>query len=144
VADVETHPPSPVPRPHEPQTLQALLDLSGPGGFVVLLGSATRHAAGLAALMGGIHFVGVDAPAGVEESPVLSLLRSRNSIPLRPSMARGVVLGADRARPPWFEEALGILLRGRRLVIEGGIVPQLSGAKELASGDGLWVGEKTR
>src|SRR5438034_9165236 len=33
------------------QTLQALLDLSGPGGYVVLLGSAARHAVGLAGLM---------------------------------------------------------------------------------------------
>src|SRR5207247_11240286 len=44
------------------QTLQALLDLSGPGGYVVLLGSAARHAVGLAGLMGGIHFVGGTAP----------------------------------------------------------------------------------
>ena len=129
--------------PQESQTLQALLDLSGPGGFVVLLGEATRHAVGLAALMGGIHFVGVDPPPAVEESLVLSLLRAPGMIPLRPSMARGVVVGADRAQTPWFEEARSVLLRGRRLVIEGGIVPQLSGVKELASGDGLWVGEKT-
>jgi uncharacterized protein YbaR (Trm112 family) len=129
--------------PKESQTLQALLDLSGPGGFVVLLGSAARHAEGLAALMGGIHFVGVDPPPDVEESLVLSLLRAGEVIPLRPAMARGVVVGADRAQPRWLEEALGVLLRGRRLVIEGGIAPQLPGLKELASGDGLWVGEKT-
>src|SRR5579859_3119998 len=36
-------------------TLQALLDLSGPGGYVVLVGSAARHAVGLASLMHGIH-----------------------------------------------------------------------------------------
>ena len=36
-------------RPADAGTLQALLDLSGPGGYVVLLGSATRHAVGLAA-----------------------------------------------------------------------------------------------
>src|SRR2546430_15427280 len=29
--------------PVDPQTLQALLDLSGPGGYVVLVGSAARH-----------------------------------------------------------------------------------------------------
>ena len=37
----------------DPQSLQALLDLGGPGGYVVLLGSATRLAEGLAGLMGG-------------------------------------------------------------------------------------------
>src|SRR5258708_14195478 len=40
-----TPPPSPVPAPAD---LQALLELSGPGGFVVLLGSSPRHAVGLA------------------------------------------------------------------------------------------------
>ena len=93
--------------------------------------------------MGGIHFVGVDPPPDVEESLVLSLLRASETIPLRPSMARGVVLGADRAGAPWLDEAQRVLLRGRRLVVEGGIPPQLSGVKALASGDGLWVGEKT-
>src|SRR5438445_9767224 len=47
------------PLPADPQTLQALLDLSGPGGYVVLVGAAARHAVGLAGLMGGIHFIGI-------------------------------------------------------------------------------------
>ena len=68
--------------------------------------------------MGGIHFVGVDPPADVEESLVLSLLRAPGMIPLRPSMARGVVVGADRAGAVWFEEAQRVLLRGRRFVVE--------------------------
>jgi hypothetical protein len=93
--------------------------------------------------MGGIHFVGVDPPPDVEESLILSLLRAPEMIPLRPSMARGVVLGVDRAGPPWLDEAQRVLLRGRRLVIEGDFPQQLPGVKGLASGDGLWVGEKT-
>src|SRR5438445_210043 len=32
-----------VPSPPDAETLQALLDLSGPGGYVVLVGSAARH-----------------------------------------------------------------------------------------------------
>src|SRR5882724_8775548 len=70
-----TLPPSPVPLP-DAATLQALLDLSGPGGYVVLLGAAARHAVGLAALMGGVHFIGVNAPPDVAELPVLSLVRT--------------------------------------------------------------------
>src|SRR6266850_1673960 len=70
-----SHPASPIPLPDAP-TIQALLELSGPGGFVVLVGDAARHAVGLAALMGGVHFIGVNAPADVEELPVLSLVRS--------------------------------------------------------------------
>src|SRR5258706_551001 len=99
-----------------PADLQALLELSGPGGFVVLLGEATRFAAGLAGLMAGIHFVGVNAPADVEELPALSLLLASGAIPLRQSFARGVVVGADLATSPWLVEAHRILLRGRRFV----------------------------
>jgi len=141
--EADSPPSSLLPPPDDAQTLQALLDLSGPGGFVVLLGDATRHALGLAGLMGGIHFVGIDPPPELEESPVLSLLRSPGTIPLRPAMARAVVAGADRARGPWLEEAERVLLRGRRLVIEGDGADRPAGVTQLASGDGLWVGEKT-
>lgn len=124
------------------QTIQALLELSGPGGFVVLVGTAARHAVGLASLMGGVHFVGVNAPAGIEELPVLSLLRAGGSIPLRPSMARGIVVGADAVGEPWLEQAASVLLRGRRFVVEADDVSPPSGITKLAAGQGLWVGEK--
>jgi hypothetical protein len=119
------------------------LDLSGPGGYVVLIGDAVRHAVGLANLMGGIHFVGVNPPSDAEELPVLSLLQARGLIPLRPAMARGVVLGADVAGPPWLEEALRVLLRGRRLVVEREDMVAPAGVRQLAVGQGLWVGEKS-
>jgi uncharacterized protein YbaR (Trm112 family) len=142
VGEGGARPSSPVPRPQESQTLQALLDLSGPGGFVVLLGDATRHAPGLAGLMGGIHFVGVDPPTDIEESLVLSLVRTPGMIPLRPAMARGVVAGADRAGAAWLEEAQRVLLRGRRFVVERGDVEPPAEIKRLAAGQGLWAGEK--
>ncbi len=140
---VTSFPVSRVPSPDEAQTLQALLDLSGPGGFVVLLGSAARHAVGLASLMGGIHFVGINAPPDTEELPVLSLLRGAGVIPLRQAMARGVVVGAELAGAPWVAEAVRVLLRGRRLVIEAEKIPVPDGITRLASGEGLFVGEKT-
>ena len=95
-------PPSPVVI--DSQSLQALLDLGGPGGYVILLGSAARHAEGLASLMGGVHFVGINAPPDVEELPILSLLQSDRVIPLRQGMARGVVVGAELAATPWSAE----------------------------------------
>ena len=130
------------PRSPDAQTLQALLDLSGPGGYVVLVGSAARHAVGLAALMGGIHLIGVNAPADVEELPVLSLLACETMIPLRRAMARAVVVGPERASPPWLIEALRVLLPGRRLVIEDADATAPAGLKQLAVGQGLWVGER--
>ncbi len=131
------------PRSPDAQTLQALLDLSGPGGYVVLIGAAARHAVGLAWLMGGIHFVGINAPSDVAELPVLSLLMCDKMIPLRRAMARGVVVGLDRVASPWTDEALRVLLRGRRLVIEDERATASAGLKQLAVGEGLWVGEKT-
>jgi hypothetical protein len=122
-------------------SLQALLDLSGPGGFVILIGSAARHAEGLAALMSGIHFVGVNAPSDLEELPILSLLRSETAIPLRQAMARAVVVGSEYVAPRWLAEARRILLKGRRLVVEAEELTPPPGTKELAVGQGLWVGE---
>ena len=142
VAAPETHPASRISHPVDPQTLQALLDLSGPGGYVVLVGSAAGHAVGLAALMGGIHFVGVNPPPDTEELPVLSLVRCDAMIPLRPAVARSVVVGSDRASASWLSEARRVLLRGRRLVIEDEAASVPEGVSKLASGHGLWVGEK--
>ncbi len=124
------------------QTLQALLDLSGPGGYVLLLGSAARHAVGLAGLMGGIHFVGVNAPDDVEELPVLSLLACEAMIPLRQTVARAVVVGPDRLGAPWLAEARPVLLAGRRLVIESERVAAPAGLTQLALGHGLFVAER--
>jgi len=124
------------------QSLQALLDLGGPGGYVVLLGTAARHAVGLAGLMAGIHFVGVNAPPEVEELPILSLIQCDRVIPLRQSMARGVVVGEELANTPWGAEGLRVLLHGRRWVAEAEHPAQLAGLVKLAAGQGLWVGEK--
>src|SRR2546422_402704 len=117
-------PGSRLPPPGDAQTLQALLDLSGPGGYVVLLGSAAQHAVGLAGLMGGIHFVGVNAPDDVEELPVLSLLDCEAMIPLRQTVARAAVVGPDRLGAEWLAEARPGRPPGARAVsAEGGAEP---------------------
>jgi uncharacterized protein YbaR (Trm112 family) len=143
VATERPHLASRIPH-HEPdaQALQALLDLSGPGGFVGLVGSAARYAVALAGLMGGIHFVGVNPPPDVEELPVLSLLACATMIPLRQSIARGVVVGPELARAPWIAEAHRVLLRGRRVVVEDEAVAVPEGVTKLAVGHGLFVGER--
>ena len=138
-------PPSPAPGPRpdvDAPTLQALLDLASPGGYGVLVGSAARHAAGLAALMRGVHFVGVNAPPDTEELPMLSLVSCATGIPLRPAMARGVVLGAEAVAEPWLAEAARVVLPGRRLVAEREDVGGLPGITRLAVGQGVFVGER--
>jgi hypothetical protein len=92
--------------------------------------------------MGGIHFVGVNPPADLEELPVLSLLRCGSGIPLRAAMARGVVVGADAACEPWLGEAHRVLLRGRRYVVASDVVALPAGITRLAAAERLQVGEK--
>jgi uncharacterized protein YbaR (Trm112 family) len=133
-------PPSPVVL--EPQSLQALLDLGGPGGFVILLGSAARYAVALASLIGGVHFVGINAPPDVEELPVLSLVQSDRVIPLRGAIARAAVIGAELAGTSWAGEAVRVLLPGRRLVVESETAVPPEKVVQLAAGQGLWVGDK--
>ncbi|MFN2571409.1 MAG: hypothetical protein ABR537_07340 [Gemmatimonadales bacterium] len=134
-------PPSPLPSA-DAVTLQALLELSGPGGYVVLIGDAARQAARLGRLMAGIHFVGINAPAEIEEQPVLSLLFANEKVPMRTAVARGVVVGADLATSPWLVEAHRVLLRGRRFVVENEEPELPIGLGRLAAENGLWVGEK--
>jgi len=134
-------PPSPLPSA-DATNLQALLELSGPGGYVVLIGSAVHQAARLGGLMPGVHFVGVNAPAELEEQPMLSLLYANEQVPLRASVARGVVVGADLATSPWLVEAYRVLLRGRRFVVENEEPELPIGLVKLAAENGLWVGEK--
>jgi uncharacterized protein YbaR (Trm112 family) len=134
-------PPSPLPSA-DAAKLQALLELSGPGGYVVLVGSAVRQAPRLGSLMEGIHFVGINAPLEMEEQPMLSLLYANERVPLRTSVSRGVVVGADLATSPWLVEAHRVLLRGRRFVVENEEPELPIGLVKLAAEHGLWVGEK--
>jgi uncharacterized protein YbaR (Trm112 family) len=126
----------------DPQTLQALLDLGGPGGYVVLVGAAARHAVGLAGLMAGIHFVGINPPGDIDELPMLSLLVCDAMIPLRDAMARAAVVGVDRVESGWLAEAQRVVLRGRRVVVEQAAVAWPAGLTALAAGEGLSVGER--
>ena len=57
-------------------------------------------------------------------------------------MARGVVVPGDMTDGDWLAEAVRVLLRGRRLVVESEAV-NLPNVRQLASGQGLFVGEKT-
>lgn len=122
-------------------TLHALLGLTTPGGYVVLLGSATRFADALAPRMSGVHLVGVNPPPGVAAGTRLSLLRSPARMPLRSAVARGVVVGSEHCTPTWLDECARVLLRKLRLVAlsESASVP---GVQRLVAGSGVWIGQR--
>jgi hypothetical protein len=122
--------------------IRALLGLSGPGGYVVLVGEATCLASALVEKMPGVHWVAVNAPGSVIDSGMVSVVRSTEGIPVRTGVARGVVVGPDYARREWLREAARVVLRGLRVVVfdEPSAV---DGVEMMASSAGVWVGERS-
>lgn len=119
--------------------VQALLDLSGPGGYVVLLGSAAVLAEGLVSLQPDVHMVTVNDPQA-ESAKDSSRLYAEAMIPLRNGVARGVVVGAEYTTAPWLSDAARVLRRGRRLVALDD-APMPDGVDTLVTGAGVTVGE---
>ena len=122
-------------------SVHALLGLDGAGGYVVLVGSAARLAAGLAALLERVHVVLVNAPAERARPATSSALLGGRQLPLRDAMARGVVVGSEHAVAPWVAEGARVLLRGLRMVVFAEEV-EVGGLERLASGQGMWVGRR--
>jgi hypothetical protein len=129
------------PGPLTAAALATLLDLRGPGGFLLLLGAAARLGADLVPLVPDVHVVCLNAPEGTAWAPGCSLLRASGRIPLTASSMRAVVLGADAAAEPWLAEGVRVLLHGLRYVAEDEHASP-AGVAELARGAGLFVGEK--
>lgn len=138
----EVLPPNSMTKPSvEAHVVQALLNLSGPGGNVVLVGSAAFLGDGLSALMDGIHYIGANVPEGIAPSAALSALCCPTRIPLKSSSMRGVVLGVECANAEWMEEARRVLLRGQRVVALSDVVPP-DGISKLMQDAEVFVGEK--
>jgi uncharacterized protein YbaR (Trm112 family) len=123
------------------EAIAAFLGLSGPGGYVALVGDSARFAPGLAALLPGVHIVAVNPPEMVAESAAVSLLQSP-SLPLKTGSMRGVVLGSDHEDLRWRADAARSVLPGLRVVGQGA-PPGLSGTLDLlASAGGWWVARR--
>jgi len=116
----------------------AFLGLTGPGGYVVLVGGAALLGDELAGLLDGVHLVALNPPAAVSGSLDLSVIDA-GRIPLKAGSVRGVVLGAGYGSDPvWLEEAHRIVLPGLRIVGEGP-EPAHEGWESLGSAEGVWV-----
>ena len=119
--------------------MHAFLGLTGPGGYVVLVGAAAAAWRELAALNPGIAFVALNPPDVVrDEPPVLSVIRA-GRIPLKTRSMRGVVLGDPAGSDPgWAREAARVVLPGLR-VTGSGTPPDLPELELLGNAGGWWV-----
>lgn len=116
----------------------ALLGLTGPGGFVALIGAAAALAGDLAALVEGVHLVALNAPLGIVGSDSLSLVQAA-TMPFKAKSFRGVILGPGYGSDlVWLGEADRVTLPGLRIVGEGR-APARDGWEPLGSAGQVWV-----
>lgn len=123
--------------------LTALVGLSGPGGYLVLVGALGGLWKELSQANPGVGLVAVDPGAGVEDEPGVSVIRS-GRIPLRSRSMRGAILSRPLAEDPrWVKEAARVVLPGLRVVGEGPD-PSSDLIELMASAGGVWVGSTKR
>ena len=124
------------------EAVVAFLGLSGPGGYVALVGGVTVLATALARHLPGIRLVLVNPPAGTPDSEEASVLRAP-SLPLKSGSMRGTVLGADLGESSaWIDASVGSVLHGLRIVVEGAEPPP-DGVEILAQSGNCWVGRRS-
>ena len=123
----------------DPEGLTALVGLSGPGGYLALVGSVANLWKDFAELNPGVALVALNPGHGVVDAPGISVLRG-GRIPLKSRSMRGVVLGRPYGEDPhWVREGARVVLPGLRIVGEGADPPS-NAIDLLASADGVWVG----
>jgi hypothetical protein len=125
------------------EALTALVGLSGPGGYLVLVGRPAEDWRAVAQRNRGVGLIAVNPPPDVVDEPGISVLRSA-VLPLKSRSMRGVVLGSPFGGDPrWVGEAARVVLPGLRVAGEGP-VPD-SGTLDLrAAAGGAWVGTPRR
>jgi hypothetical protein len=116
----------------------ALLDLSSPGGFVVLAGSWAADAIALGELT-EVRALVVNPAVTLGENEWTSVLETRDRLPLAAASARGIALDAGTIADAFVDSAIQALRSGGRLVAPLALqVP--SDVRELARDSGVWVG----
>ena len=125
------------------EALTALVGLSGPGGYLTLVGSVADLWKDIAALNPGVGLVAVNPGPQVADEPGISVLRS-GRIPLKSRSMRGVVLGPPYADElHWVKEGARVVLPGLRIVGQGAD-PPADVIDLMASTGGVWVGTGKR
>jgi uncharacterized protein YbaR (Trm112 family) len=127
----------------EPEPLTALVGLSGPGGYLVLVGQPAARWREVAELNPGVSLVAVNPGPDVTDAAGISVLRSE-SLPLRSRSMRGVVLGTPYGGDPdWIADGARVVLPGLRVAGEGP-APNSETIDLMATAGGAWVGTPRR
>ncbi|HET6837670.1 MAG TPA: hypothetical protein VFH24_06470, partial [Gemmatimonadales bacterium] len=115
-----------------------LAGLSGPGGYLALVGPPASLWRDIAEQMPGVALVAVNPGLDVADGEAVSVIRG-GRIPLKSRALRGVVLGKPYADDPWWVgEAARVVLPGLRVVGEGSDPPADS-IDIMASTGTTWV-----
>ena len=123
--------------------ITALVGLSGPGGYLTLVGAAGALWSEVAERNSGVALVAVNPPASVVDAPGISVVRG-GCLPLKTGSMRGVVLSRPFADDPeWVREGKRVVLPGLRVVGEGK-EPPADMIELLGSAEGVWVGTGKR
>jgi uncharacterized protein YbaR (Trm112 family) len=123
--------------------LTALVGLSGPGGYLTLVGAAGSLWREVAERNSGVALVAINPPGPIVDDSGVSVIRSAR-LPLKTGSMRGVVLSRPFADDPhWVREAARVVLSGLRVVGEGSDPPSEI-IELLASAEGVWVGTGKR
>jgi len=136
-------PATPAPeRPSAPPPvagLAAFLGLSGPGGYIAMVGDVAALARELVAAVPGVHVAAIDPPAGTLGSDRVSVIEAPR-IPVKGRQLRGVILGGGYGGDAeWIAEGVRTVLPGLR-VVGAGPRPEREDLQVLAAADGWWVG----
>jgi hypothetical protein len=123
------------------EAVGTFLDLQGGGGYLLLVGNATRFGPELAVLLPQSAVVCCCLSSSHPEPGEISILHSPNVLPVKRHCLRAVVVGSDAALEPWLSAAVGTLLTGLRIIVEDEDAAP-AGVVELARGAGVFVGEK--
>lgn len=119
--------------------IAALLDLTTPGGFIVLVGEHAHHAPGVRDAIEGVEILVLNATAELASGDGISLTRTDGALPLRPGAARGIVLD-ERHAARAAEAGMALRANGRLIAPSTATLP--SDLEELARDEREWVGTK--
>jgi hypothetical protein len=129
--------------PHEDDVARAaaLLNLSEPGGTVVLAGAAGKLADALEQLTSA-NFLLISPTDDVPLAPPRSVVRAAGTLPIASGVLKGLLADAISASPTFLDAAQRALAPGGRLVAPAH-APVPVGVREIARDAREWVAVKT-